>query len=97
MAGSILVTGRTGQLAAALADTASAHGLTLQCLERPVLDIERPASIAQVFSTHAPSLVINAAAYTNVDAAEDDLQRRIAPIVMDLRNWRACVRPLASR
>ena len=72
MAGSILVTGRTGQLAAALADTASAHGLTLQCLERPVLDIERPASIAQVFSTHAPSLVINAAAYTNVDAAEDD-------------------------
>ena len=72
MAGSILVTGRTGQLAAALADTASAHGLTLQCLERPVLDIERPASIAQVFSAHAPSLVINAAAYTNVDAAEDD-------------------------
>jgi len=72
MAGSILVTGRTGQLAAALADTASANGLTLQCLERPVLDIERPASIAQVFSTHAPSLVINAAAYTNVDAAEDD-------------------------
>ena len=72
MAGSILVTGRTGQLAAALADTAPAHSLTLQCLERPVLDIERPASIAQVFSTHAPSLVINAAAYTNVDAAEDD-------------------------
>jgi dTDP-4-dehydrorhamnose reductase len=72
MAGSILVTGRTGQLAAALADTASAHGLTLQCLERPILDIERPASIAQVLSAHSPSLVINAAAYTNVDAAEDD-------------------------
>ena len=46
--------------------------MTVHCLERPVLDIERPASIANVLTTHSPSLVINAAAYTNVDAAEDD-------------------------
>jgi dTDP-4-dehydrorhamnose reductase len=72
MAGSILVTDRTGQLAAALANAAPARGLTLQCVERPVLDIEQPVSIAQVFSAHSPSLVINAAAYTNVDAAEDN-------------------------
>jgi dTDP-4-dehydrorhamnose reductase len=68
----ILVTGRTGQLAVALARAAPSHGVTVHCLERPILDIEQPASIAEVFSAHTPSLVINAAAYTNVDAAEDD-------------------------
>jgi len=72
MVESILVTGRTGQLAAALADAAPAYGLNLQCLERPILDIGHPASIAHAFSTHSPSLVINTAAYTDVDAAEDD-------------------------
>jgi dTDP-4-dehydrorhamnose reductase len=72
MTAPILVTGRTGQLAVALADAASAPGVTVHCLERPVLDIEQPASIADALSAHSPSLVINAAAYTNVDAAEDD-------------------------
>ncbi len=72
MAAPILVTGRTGQLATALADAAQAHGVTVRCLERPILDIEQPASIAKVISAHSPSLVINTAAYTNVDAAEDD-------------------------
>jgi dTDP-4-dehydrorhamnose reductase len=73
MAAPILVTGRTGQLAVALAEAASAHDVTVRCLERPTLDIEQPASIAQVFATQSPSLVINAAAYTNVDAAEDNV------------------------
>jgi dTDP-4-dehydrorhamnose reductase len=73
MKGPILVTGRSGQLAVALAGAAPSHGVTVHCLGRPVLDIEQPASIAQVFSAHAPSLVVNAAAYTNVDSAEDDV------------------------
>jgi len=72
MAGPILVTGRTGQLAVALAEAAPARDVAVHCLERPTLDIEQPASIAQVFATQLPSLVINAAAYTNVDAAEDN-------------------------
>ena len=37
-----------------------------------MLDFDRPASIAAVFAETAPWLVINAAAYTAVDAAEDD-------------------------
>jgi dTDP-4-dehydrorhamnose reductase len=73
MTAPILVTGRTGQLAVALADAARVHGVTVRCLERPILDIEQPASIGQVFAAQAPSLVINAAAYTNVDAAENDV------------------------
>jgi dTDP-4-dehydrorhamnose reductase len=72
VAAPILVTGRTGQLALGLAEAALAHGVPVHCIGRPTLDFDRPASIAQVFAAHAPSLVINTAAYTSVDAAEDN-------------------------
>jgi dTDP-4-dehydrorhamnose reductase len=72
MGGPILVTGRTGQLATALAEAAPAHRLAIQCIGRPELDFDRPGSIAEAFAASGPSLVVNAAAYTAVDAAEDD-------------------------
>jgi dTDP-4-dehydrorhamnose reductase len=68
----ILVTGRSGQLAVSLAEAAPGRGFALYSVERPALDFERPASIAPVFSAAAPALVVNAVAYTAVDAAEDD-------------------------
>ena len=65
----ILVVGRTGQLAASLA----IHGgLDVQCLGRPALDLEQPHTIAAALNEVAPTLVVNAAAYTAVDAAESD-------------------------
>jgi dTDP-4-dehydrorhamnose reductase len=72
MTAPILVTGGTGQLATALAEAAPVPGLTVCRVGRPALDFDRPASIADVFAASAPSLVVNAAAYTAVDAAEDD-------------------------
>jgi dTDP-4-dehydrorhamnose reductase len=72
MSDAILVTGRTGQLAVALAEAAPAHGVTVRCIGRPVLDFDRPASIGEAIDACAPALVINAAAYTAVDAAEDE-------------------------
>jgi dTDP-4-dehydrorhamnose reductase len=72
MTAPILVTGGSGQLATALADAALARGLTVRHVGRPVLDFDRPGSAAEVFAGGAPSLVVNAAAYTAVDAAEDD-------------------------
>jgi dTDP-4-dehydrorhamnose reductase len=68
----ILIAGESGQLGVALGDAASSHGLAVRQFDRPVLDFDRPASIAAVFAETAPWLVINAAAYTAVDAAEDD-------------------------
>ena len=68
----ILLTGGTGQLAVALAEGALACGLRVHHVGRPLLDFDRPASIGEVFTACVPSLVINAAAYTAVDAAEDD-------------------------
>lgn len=68
----ILVTGLSGQLATALADAAPSRGMTVQRVGRPALDFDRPDSIAEVFARSEPSLVVNAAAYTAVDAAEQD-------------------------
>ena len=72
MTAPILVTGGSGQLATALAEAGPVPELTVRRVGRPALDFDRPASIAEVFAATAPSLVVNAAAYTAVDAAEDD-------------------------
>ena len=72
MTAPILVVGVTGQLAVSLAEAAPARGLPVECVGPPRLDFDRPESVRQVFAGSAPTLVVNAAAYTAVDAAEDD-------------------------
>jgi dTDP-4-dehydrorhamnose reductase len=65
----ILVTGGTGQLASALAAT---PGITR--VGRPDFDFDHPDTIATAFRAAAPRLVVNAAAYTAVDAAETNVE-----------------------
>jgi dTDP-4-dehydrorhamnose reductase len=72
MAGTILVTGGGGQLAVALEAAAGARNILR--VGRPDFDFDRPASIDETFNDSAPALVINAAAYTAVDAAETDAE-----------------------
>ena len=65
----ILVTGANGQLGKALASQlGSAAKLT--CWTRPRYDISNPA-IADTVAETAPDVVINAAAWTDVDGAEE--------------------------
>jgi dTDP-4-dehydrorhamnose reductase len=61
----ILVTGGTGQVATELAARAE-----VALVGRPEFDFERPDTITATFDRVQPSLVINAAAWTAVDAAE---------------------------
>ena len=63
----ILVTGGGGQVATELA--ARAAGRVVR-VGRPSFDFDRPDSIAEVVRAVRPSLVVNAAAWTGVDAAE---------------------------
>jgi dTDP-4-dehydrorhamnose reductase len=65
----ILVTGGSGQLASALA---LAGGRRVSRVGRPGFDFDQPASVAAVFGATAPTVVVNAAAYTGVDSAESD-------------------------
>ncbi|AXE63395.1 dTDP-4-dehydrorhamnose reductase [Hyphomonas sp. CACIAM 19H1] len=68
----VLVAGRGGQVARALAASVPADRVQAVCLGRPELDIRDTGSIARVVEATAPDLVINAAAYTAVDQAESE-------------------------
>ena len=65
----ILVTGGSGQLATALA---AQGGTRVHVVGRPEFDFDKPETIGTTFRAAAPRLVVNAAAYTAVDAAESD-------------------------
>ena len=65
----ILVTGGAGQLASALA----AASASVRLVGRPAFDFDAPNTIARAFHDAQPALVVNAAAYTAVDAAETDV------------------------
>jgi dTDP-4-dehydrorhamnose reductase len=68
----ILITGGSGQLARALDEAARAAGIAAVRVGRPEFDFDRPDSLDATMRQHAPALVVNAAAYTAVDAAETD-------------------------
>jgi dTDP-4-dehydrorhamnose reductase len=68
----ILVVGRTGQIATELLARLPAAGHEALALEPPEFDMTDAAQIAAAFARFQPEAVINAAAYTAVDRAEDD-------------------------
>ena len=69
----LLVTGCHGQLALSLARQAAAiDWLEPVFAGRPELDLGRPETFAGAIDQVAPGMIINAAAFTNVDQAEDE-------------------------
>ncbi|MCC7035024.1 MAG: dTDP-4-dehydrorhamnose reductase [Acidobacteria bacterium] len=66
----VLVTGADGQLGRAIADRFGI-GAVMHALGRRDLDITDAGAVAGVFARHRPGLVINCAAFTDVDGAED--------------------------
>jgi len=66
----IIVIGKEGQIARALAERAPAFGVTTVLLGRPALDLTEPSSIGEALSSISGDLIVNAAAYTAVDQAE---------------------------
>jgi dTDP-4-dehydrorhamnose reductase len=67
----VLVAGREGQVARALLARLGAAGQAVTALEPPELDLTNAASVAAAMAATRPDLVVNAAAYTAVDRAED--------------------------
>ena len=66
----VLVTGGTGQVATALRDILPAAGVEALVVGRPDFDFDRPDGIAGLVERFRPDAVVNAAAWTAVDAAE---------------------------
>jgi len=73
----ILLLGAGGQLGRELAAVLPACGSTI-ALDRAALDLTDPDAIARTVRDVKPLFVVNAAAYTEVDRAEDERERAFA-------------------
>lgn len=72
----LLVAGASGQVARSLAERAASWPqIELIAVGRPTLDLEQPGGARRLVADIAPDLVINAAADTAVDQAEDAPER----------------------
>lgn len=72
----ILISGHTGQVARELQPALQGHELL--SLGRQAFDLARPASLRETILRERPDLVINAAAYTAVDQAEQERELAFA-------------------
>ena len=68
----ILVIGSNGQLGRELVSIGGESGLEMAGLDLPVIDITDRGQIRQALKKYKPEIVINAAAYTDVEKAEDE-------------------------
>lgn len=68
----MLITGANGQLGRELVRQGHTFNLALHAFKRQELDITQPNQVNTIVANASPSLVINAAAYTNVDKAETE-------------------------
>jgi dTDP-4-dehydrorhamnose reductase len=73
-----LVTGAAGMLGRDLTDLLRARGEAYVPLVRADLDITDPTAVAKVVGDAAPDVVVNCAAWTAVDAAEDHEEEALA-------------------
>ena len=69
----ILLTGVTGQVGSALRAPLSAFA-TLLPADRGQLDLSQPATLSSALDRLKPDLIVNPAAYTAVDLAEDECE-----------------------
>jgi dTDP-4-dehydrorhamnose reductase len=68
----VVVIGREGQVARALAEVLPHRGLDVLTVARPEIDLLRPDTIGAAIVSRRPDVVVNPAAYTAVDRAEDE-------------------------
>jgi dTDP-4-dehydrorhamnose reductase len=71
----IAVIGSEGQIAHSLRILGLARGLYVFSAGRPEVDLTRPQTVGEFLDRVEPDLVVNAAAYTAVDKAENDSEQ----------------------
>tara|TARA_R110002033_G_scaffold170585_1_gene213455 strand:- start:22389 stop:23264 length:876 start_codon:yes stop_codon:yes gene_type:complete len=71
----ILITGKNGQVGSCLVDLLEAQTeLTFLALDREELDITDSIQVDKIISEFLPNIIVNAAAYTAVDKAEQECE-----------------------
>jgi dTDP-4-dehydrorhamnose reductase len=71
------ITGGAGQLARSLTDLLDMQGVTYRAWVKKELDISRLESASQI-KEFSPSIIVNCAAWTNVDGAENQYNQALA-------------------
>jgi dTDP-4-dehydrorhamnose reductase len=71
----LMVTGAGGMTGSELVQQAAQRGWNVVGFDHAALDITDPTAVNDVVSRTMPDVIINAAAYTAVDAAESDAER----------------------
>ncbi len=82
----LLCIGKSGQVAQALAEQSASKGVECLCLGRPELDLLSYDSVASALDQAQPSVVVNAAAWTDVDGAESHRDAAFALNVQAVQN-----------
>jgi dTDP-4-dehydrorhamnose reductase len=74
----ILITGAAGMLGVDLARAALQAGHDTRALARAELDVTDPVAVSEAVAAAAPDVVVNCAAWTDVDGAESRFQDALA-------------------
>jgi dTDP-4-dehydrorhamnose reductase len=82
----VLISGAGGQLGLELAEILPERGHETVALPRAELDIADPDAVEDAVKGYAPDLVVNAAAYTNVDGCETETDLAYAVNALGPRN-----------
>jgi dTDP-4-dehydrorhamnose reductase len=89
----LLIVGARGQLGSALERASRKKGWAPAAVDLPQVDIADPENILAALKASSPDLVVNAAAYTAVDRAEDEPEAAFSANRDGPRNLaRACAR-----
>lgn len=95
--GRIAIFGAGGQLGAELVVEFEARGYEVAGLDRAAIDITDAARVEQCIAKHDPAVVVNAAAYNQVDIAEKQPQAAFVVNALAVRNLAMACRQADAR
>lgn len=93
----VLITGARGLVGSALVTHCAREGEQVVALDHAALDIADKSSVEAVFDRERPDIVINCAAWTDVDGCELDAERALATNARGAENLAHASRELSSR
>ena len=97
MTGKVAVIGCDGQLGVELVREVAARGHQVGKWDRPQIDISHRGQVEDILTQFDPELVINAAAYNQVDVAESEPQAALEANALGVRNLAMVCRQLDAR
>ena len=93
----VAIFGSGGQLGVELVAEFKARGYPVTAFERATIDITDPQAVDKAFAQHDPAIVINAAAYNQVDVAEKEPQAAFLVNALAVRNLAMACRQADAR